>query len=131
DGVAVEPHFALIGTDQPHDDGEHRGLAGAVGPEQADRLAAPHGDRDVVHHGLAAEAFGDPVRHQPAGLIDAIAARVAHCGANTPVTRPPLPAVNVETLVFKSTMRSGPATVPLLLTTMTLPLSFRICVLGS
>src|SRR3569833_2078240 len=42
DGVAVEPHLALVGLYQPHDDGEHGGLAGAVRSQQSVRLAAPY-----------------------------------------------------------------------------------------
>ncbi|MBN9003344.1 MAG: LPS export ABC transporter ATP-binding protein [Rhizobiales bacterium] len=41
DVVAVEFDLAAIGLDQAGDHVEHRGLAGAVRPEQAHRLAAP------------------------------------------------------------------------------------------
>ena len=40
DVLAVEFDAAAVGLDQPGDHVEDRGLAGAVGPEQPDRLAA-------------------------------------------------------------------------------------------
>ena len=62
---------------------------------------------------LLAEALGEAVGDQPAGLVDARCRRVlAHCGVNTPVTRPPLLPVKVEVLVSRSTTSSGLPTVP-------------------
>ena len=61
DVVAVELDAAAVGVDQAGDHVEHRGLAGAVRAEQADRLAAPHVERDALHHHAAAEAFLDAV----------------------------------------------------------------------
>ena len=57
DVVAVELDAAAVGLDQAGDHVEHRGLAGAVRPEQADRLAAPHIERDALDHHAAAEAL--------------------------------------------------------------------------
>ncbi len=55
--VAVELDAAGVDADQPGDHVEHRGLAGAVGPEQTDRLAALQIDAHVVHDAAAAVAF--------------------------------------------------------------------------
>ncbi len=60
--VAVELDAATVGGDQARDHVEHRGLAGAIGAEQADRLAPPHIKRDALHHGTAAEAFFHAMR---------------------------------------------------------------------
>ena len=62
DVVAVELDAAAVGVDQAGDHVEHRGLAGAVGPEQAHRFAAPHVKRDAFDDRAAAEAFLDAVR---------------------------------------------------------------------
>ena len=55
---------AAIGLDQAGDHVEHRGLAGAVGTEQADRLAAPHIKADPAHDLATAEAFLDAMRRK-------------------------------------------------------------------
>ena len=72
DVVAVELDAAAVGLDQPGDHVEHRGLAGAVRPEQADRLAAPDIDADAAHHLPRAETFFDAVHGEIAR---------ARCGA--------------------------------------------------
>ena len=76
DVVAVELDAAAVGLDQPGDHVEHRGLAGAVRPEQADRLAAPHVEARALHHLAAAEAFLHPMR----GEIVAAARPAARLG---------------------------------------------------
>src|SRR5690606_32573193 len=131
DIAAVQHHLALVRLHQAHDDGEDGGLAGAVGTEQADRLTAPHGDRDVAHHGGATEALGEAHGDEPAGLVDADRrARLVHQGEKVPVTRPPPLAEKVEVSLARSSTSSGPVTVPEALTTVTLPLSRRICESG-
>src|SRR6516162_3676809 len=50
DVVAIELDLAAIGLDQAGDHVERRGLTGAVRPQQADRLAAPHVEADAVDH---------------------------------------------------------------------------------
>ncbi len=97
DGVAVEPDLALVGLEQAHDHGEDRGLAGAVGseagPTASPRRTATDTSRTTV---VLAEALGEAVGHEPAGLVDARSpGRLAHCGVNTPVTRPLPPPVKV------------------------------------
>ncbi len=57
DVVAVELDGAAIGLDQAGDHVEHRGLAGAVRAEQADRLAAAHIDADAAHDLAGAETL--------------------------------------------------------------------------
>ena len=67
--MAVELDAPGVRLDQPGDHVEHGGLAGAVGAEQADRLAAPHIDADAAHHLALAEALLDPMRRQ-VGVAD-------------------------------------------------------------
>ena len=64
DVIAIEFDAAAVGVDQAGDHVEHRGLAGAVRAEQADRLAPPHIERDALHHHAAAETFLNAVRRQ-------------------------------------------------------------------
>ena len=49
-----------VGTEEPGDDVEERGLAGAVGPDDADDLAVLGVERHVVEGGVAAEAEREP-----------------------------------------------------------------------
>ena len=58
---AVEIDAALVGLDQAGDHVEHGRLAGAVGAEQADRLAFADVKADALHHFAADEAFLDAV----------------------------------------------------------------------
>src|SRR5262245_25933862 len=66
DVVAIELDLAAVGLDQPGDHVEGRGLAGAVRPQQTDRLAAPHVDVDAVDHPAAAVRLFQAVRRQVA-----------------------------------------------------------------
>ena len=50
DALAVNGDLAGAGAQQPHDHVKRRGLARAIGPEQADHLAGAHGQRHVAHH---------------------------------------------------------------------------------
>ena len=50
DVSAVDADFACFGPNQTDHHVETGGLAGAVGPEQADDFAAADAQRDVVHH---------------------------------------------------------------------------------
>ena len=51
----IEPR---VGRREARDDVEQRGLAGAVGPDEAEDLAGPHVERDAVERPDAAEAAG-------------------------------------------------------------------------
>ena len=59
DALAVEVDLAAAGAVDAADAVEHRGLAGAVGPDQREQLAAPRGERHVVEHLQAAERERD------------------------------------------------------------------------
>ncbi len=59
DVLAVERDGADIGPDQAGDDVEAGGLAGAVGAEQPDRLAALHRDVDRAQHRPPPEALAE------------------------------------------------------------------------
>src|SRR5262252_3593156 len=59
--VAVELDAAAVGRDQAGDHVEHRGLAGAVRPEQTDRLAAADIETDALDDLAADEAALDAV----------------------------------------------------------------------
>ena len=50
DGAAVEPHDAASGVPRPGDDAQDRRLAGAVGAEQREHLAASDLEADVEQH---------------------------------------------------------------------------------
>src|SRR5215217_4172784 len=122
DVVAIELDLAGIGAHEPHDHGEDGGLARAIGTQQPHRLAPSHRDRDIAHHGALAKTLGEALGDEPAGLIELGARRcIAHCEVKTPVTRPPEPAVKVETPLAISTTSSLERTVPPELTTSTLP----------
>ncbi len=93
DVVAVELDLAAIGLDQPGDHVERGGLAGAVRPEQADRLAAPHVEAHVLDDLAAAIALFDAmggeiavgvVARRPLGLRAAPPARLCPRGAFGP-----------------------------------------------
>jgi len=55
---------AAVGFDQPQQQPQGGGLAGAVGAEQAEALAAPHVQVDPAHHFGAAIAFGEAAHLQ-------------------------------------------------------------------
>ena len=57
--VPVKRDFAAIGGGDAVDDAYERGLARAVGPEQAEHLAARHADAHVVERGVLRVAFHD------------------------------------------------------------------------
>ena len=64
--AAVERDLAGVRRHQAGDHVEHGGLAGAVGTEQAHRLAAPGGQADALHHHAAAVALLHVDGGQPA-----------------------------------------------------------------
>src|SRR4051812_14698677 len=66
DVVAVELDRTAVGLDQAGDHVEHRGLAGAVRTEQADRFAAADIDADAAYHLAAAKALFDAMHSQEA-----------------------------------------------------------------
>ena len=68
--MAVELDGAAIGLDQPGDHVEHGGLAGAVGPEQAHRLAAADIDADAAHDLARAETLFHAMHSQIARPLD-------------------------------------------------------------
>lgn len=125
DGKAIKLDRAGIRFDQTHDHGENRGLASAIGPQQANSLATAHGNGHIAHNHALAKTLGQVVSDQPAGLVETrpglgIGA-YGHCEVNIPVTRPLLALVKVETLVSRLTTSSSALTVLPELTTMTLP----------
>ena len=70
--LVVEADGAVVGAQQAGDDVEAGGLAGAVGAEQPDRLAAAHLQADVAQHVAALELLaeivrGEPLRSRPPG----------------------------------------------------------------
>ena len=69
DVVAVELDAAGVGFDQPGDHVEDRGLAGAVRPEQADRLAAAHVEAGALHHLSRAEGLFHRVRGEIVAVL--------------------------------------------------------------
>ena len=71
DVVAIELDLAALGLDQAGNHVERRGLAGAVRPQQTDRLAAPHVEADAVDHPPSAVGLFEVVRGQvaPHGLL--------------------------------------------------------------
>ncbi|MCY1175799.1 hypothetical protein D9M73_160530 [compost metagenome] len=60
----VDQYAALFGLDQPDNHVEAGGLAGAVGAEQADDLAAVDGQADVAHDLPALVALGQVLGFQ-------------------------------------------------------------------
>jgi hypothetical protein len=54
---AEQHHLAGVGPDQREQHLDHAGLAGAVGAEQPDDLAAADGEGDTVDRGLLAVPF--------------------------------------------------------------------------
>jgi hypothetical protein len=56
--VALDAGGACGGAEEAHDEAEGGGLAGAVGPEQADDLAGADGDGEGVEGGERPVAFG-------------------------------------------------------------------------
>src|SRR5262249_26589411 len=61
DVTAVKLNSPAVSLDEPRDHVEDGGLAGTVGPEQADRFAAPDVEARAPDHLAAAEALFDPV----------------------------------------------------------------------
>src|SRR5262249_56910434 len=57
DVVAAVKDAALARRQEPADDGEQRGLAGAVGPDQRSDPAGFDGERNIVDGEEAAETF--------------------------------------------------------------------------
>jgi hypothetical protein len=99
DVVAVDLDGALIGPHQTGDHVEDGGLAGAVGAEKPDRLAARHGEAGVPHHHALAIGLGQALGDKPAApagigheagrrrfrvIIAPLAPAVAVCGFFAP-----------------------------------------------
>ena len=77
---AVEVDLAFAAAVEPREAVEQRGLAGAVGPDQADDLAAVHGERDLVQGRDAAEAnrhVNDVQERRGCARVDSISPRSA------------------------------------------------------
>ena len=69
DVLPVEEDAAAVGPDQAHDRIEAGRLAGAVGPEQPDHLAALNVERDVVEHRAPVIGLGDRADFEPADRL--------------------------------------------------------------
>src|SRR5262249_15836116 len=67
DVVAVEDDPSLVRRVEARDDVEERGLAGAVGPDDAHDLAGGRAQGDVANGGQPAEALGDRVKLEHSG----------------------------------------------------------------
>ena len=78
DVVAVELDGAAIRLDQAGDHVEHRGLAGAVRAEQADRFAAADIDADAAHDLAGAETLFHAMHSQKARPLDQARRRRRH-----------------------------------------------------
>src|SRR4051812_43531578 len=59
DTLAFKEYLAGVGFEQPGDDFDGRGFAGAVGADVADYFAGPDGEGDVVDCGKATVAFAE------------------------------------------------------------------------
>src|SRR5712691_2373102 len=70
DVLAVELDRPGVGGNEADDDVEAGGLAGAVGAEQADDLAALHRHTDVAQHRAALKALAETVADEPAIVGD-------------------------------------------------------------
>jgi hypothetical protein len=101
DVQVVDQYAALIGLDQADDHVEAGGLAGAVGAEQADDLAAVDRQADVTHDLAAFVALGQVLGfqgcHYSAFFFGWITMSMRGRGA---VTLPPRPAVATWVLVL-------------------------------
>ena len=73
--MAVDLDGAGIGRDQAGDHVEAGGLAGAVGAEQADHLAALERQADRTHHRALVEALADAGDDKPLAALDHAGAR--------------------------------------------------------
>ncbi len=67
DGAAIDGDAARIGPQQADDHVERRGLARAIGAEQADHFTAAHGERNVLHHAARAVVLAQIAHLQRAG----------------------------------------------------------------
>ena len=99
DGAAVEPDLAGVGGQDPQDDAHRRGLARAVGPDEAEELAGPDGEGHVRQGAHVAVALGHTVDLQHARPTDLVPGTSpsptprdgVHRSPGHPiVTRPPL-----------------------------------------
>ena len=88
---AVDPHLAALGREQAEQGLEQRGLAGAVGAEQADHLAAADREVDVAADRLAGIAEAERPRLQPhAQPVRPRASSHRNTGAPTNAVRMPI-----------------------------------------
>src|SRR5437870_943492 len=86
DVTALIPEPAGGGRAEARDEIEQRRLAGAVGPDQAEELAALHGERHAAHRHDTAEAAGERLHRQHVGCPRRpVVRRRAH---TLPVRRP-------------------------------------------
>ena len=58
--LASDPGRAAVGVQQPQQDADGRGLAGAVRAQEPENLALGDAERDLVHGAHASEALGEP-----------------------------------------------------------------------
>ena len=63
-GALAKRDFAGVGLVLGAENGEQRGFACAIGPDQADTVAIVDGERDTVEERIGAEALGDILRDQ-------------------------------------------------------------------
>ena len=70
--LAAEADGAVVGTQVTGDEVEQRGLAGAVGADDAEGLALGNVEREVLHHLKRAEALRevDDFQQCPHGMLE-------------------------------------------------------------
>ena len=61
-GALAHGNLAGVGFHLPGQQGQQRGLARAIGPDQADPVAILHGKGDIEKKRLGAELFGHGLR---------------------------------------------------------------------
>jgi len=71
-GLALEVDLAGAGGEQAGDEVEHRGLAGAVGADEAVDAASGYFEADVLQHVQAAEMLADVTDGQQIGLLGGV-----------------------------------------------------------
>ena len=58
--MAHDPDLSTIGTSQPGDQADERGLAGAIRPQQGKELALRNLEIDGIERGDGTESLGHP-----------------------------------------------------------------------
>ena len=78
DGLAADFDATGVGAEDAAGDGDRGGLAGAVGPEQAEALAGGDGERDVADGDEVAVALVDVVDEEHGRMIGRVGRRASN-----------------------------------------------------